>query len=288
MRVMRGILAPRWRAVLMVARLVRSLYHSTLPTRRGVSWWDASEFGLAALGFLLYFLVRGAVSGHSADAIRHSNEIVRFTVWLGIFVEPRVNHFASGSEPIWRLLNFVYFWFDFPLIVAVGLYFFARQRHWYTVLRDSLLASGAIALLVYWRFPVAPPRLLTEWGFVDTMQVHAHLSYQAQSLQPFVNPFAAVPSLHVGWAALLAYAVWGATRRWLARAAVTLVLLLQSIAVIATANHFMFDAALGLVVCAAGLGVAYWLQQAGYPAVRRSLQAVARRLDGQSAHAAKA
>lgn len=272
----------------MVARLVRSLYHSTLPSRSGVSWWDVSEFGLAALGFLLYFLVRGEVSGHSDDALRHSREIVSLTMWLGIFIEPQVNRFASQSEPIWRVMNFVYFWFDFPLIVAVGVYFFARKRHWYTVLRDSLLASGGIALLLYWRFPVAPPRLLTEWGFVDTMQVHARLSYQAQSLQPFVNPFAAVPSLHVGWAALLAYAVWGATRRWPARMAVLIVLVLQAVAVIATANHFLFDAATGLVVCAVGLGVAYGLQRTGYPAVRRALGAAARRVDAQTARAAKA
>ena len=259
-------------------RVLRSLSRSTAPGRGELLWWDLTEIGLVALGFLLYFLVRGAVADRTGDALAHARAIVELEVALRVFIEPAVNNWTLDHELFRRLVNFVYFWLDFPLIVGVGLLLFWKQRHWYTVLRDALLASGGIALVIYWLYPVAPPRFLTEWGFVDTLEVYANLSYQAQSLQLFVNPFAAVPSLHVGWAALLLYAVVGATRHtaaraagWgmAARAAAAGALLLQSMAVVATANHYLFDGVIGLLVGVAGLGVALALQRHAYPALHR-------------------
>lgn len=252
-------------------RIASSVFRATSPERKGVSWWDASEILLVALGFLLYFLVRGAPSDRTADALRHAHRIVDLEFTLGFFIEPTVQRWVLESEILWRTMNFVYFWFDFPLIVFVGLVMFFRSRTHYTLLRDSLLISGGFALVFYYMFPVAPPRFLTEWGFVDTLELFSNLSYQAQSMQPFVNPFAAVPSLHVGWSALLVVAVFSATRSALARAGVVAVLVLQCVAVVGTGNHFVFDGIVGLLVCAIALGIAIWLQRTGYPLMRRRL-----------------
>jgi len=240
-----------------------------------VSWWDLSELGLVALGFLLYFLVRGAVSDATGIALENARNIIRLESDLGVFVEPQINEWARDTEWLRRLANFVYFWFDFPLIVGVGLIFFWRNRRWYTVLRDSLLISGGIALVLYWFFPVAPPRYMSEWGFLDTLEAYSNLSYQAQSMQPFVNPFAAVPSLHVGWSMLLVYAVFGATRSVAARLGVVGVFVLQVLSVVATANHYLFDGAVGLVVCAVGLWLALWMQRSGYPWMRAQIAVAA-------------
>lgn len=247
------------------------MFAATHPERRGVGWWDFSEVALVALGFLLYFLVRGAPADRTADALRHARWIVDIEFSLGLFIEPTIQRWVLESELLWRTMNFVYFWFDFPLIVAVGLFMFFRSRTHYTLLRDSLLISGGIALIMYYTFPVAPPRFLTEWGFVDTLELFSNLSYQAQSMQPFVNPFAAVPSLHVGWSALLVFVVFQATRNTLARVGAVAVMVLQCIAVVGTGNHFVLDGVAGLLVCAVALGIALWLQRWGYPAVRRQL-----------------
>ena len=171
-----------------------------------------------------------------------------------------------------RLFNFVYFWLDFPLIIGVGLFLFWHNRRAYTLLRDALLLSGAFALILYWSFPVAPPRYLPEWGFVDTMQQYAKLSYQAQSLKPFVNPFAAVPSLHVGWALLLAVVIYQVSRSWIVRIAGVTVMCLQMVAVLATANHFLFDSIVGALISVGALLVAYWLDRTGYPMLRAVLR----------------
>ena len=252
-------------------RIARYLFHATDPRRSGLGWWDASELAIVALGFLAYFLVRGAVVDRTAEALDHARWIIDLQITLGVFVEPEFQRWVLDYGVLSRGLNFVYFWLDFPLIAVVGLVLFWKRRNAYTLTRDAILISGGIALVMYWAFPVAPPRFLTEWGFVDTLEAYDNLSYQAQSLQPFVNPFAAVPSLHVGWSLLLAAGAFAATRSALLRLAALVLLVLQSVAVVGTGNHYIFDGAVGLIVCSVALGAALWLQRSGYPVLRRAL-----------------
>ena len=215
----------------MGLKILRYVHEATAPDRKSVAWFDLVELGLVVLGFVLYFLVRGGVVDRTGEALAHARWIIDTQRSVGLFVEPVLNSWVLGAAWRVRLFNFVYFWLDFPLIVGVGLFLFWRSRRHYTLLRDALLISGAFALVLYWTFPVAPPRYLPEWGFVDTMQQYARLSYQAQSLRPFVNPFAAVPSLHVGWALLFAVVLFQVSRGWLVRLSGTTVLGLQTIAV---------------------------------------------------------
>ncbi len=255
----------------MRVRLANYFQHVTSPTQVRLTWFDLIEIGLVVLGFLLYFFVRGAVVDRVDDALAHARWIVDVQQSLGLFVEPAVNQWTVDAEWRIRLFNAVYFWLDFPLIVAVGLYWFWRARRYFTLLRDALLLSGAIALVCYWTFPVAPPRYLPEWGFVDTMEQYANLSYQAQSTEAFVNPFAAVPSLHVGWTLLLAIVIFEYTRSPWWRSFGLAVPTLQLVAVVATANHYLFDAVPGVAVALAGYALAVWLQRRGYPRLSRWL-----------------
>ncbi|MEI6136462.1 MAG: phosphatase PAP2 family protein [Chloroflexota bacterium] len=256
----------------MRLKLLRYMHDVTAPDRTHVVWFDLVELALVVFGFLLYFLVRGGVVDRAGEALSHARWIIQEQRALGLFIEPPINAWALAASWRVRLFNFVYFWLDFPLIIGVGLFLFWRSRRHYTLLRDALLLSGAFALVLYWTFPVAPPRYLPEWGFVDTMQQYAKLSYQAQSLRPFVNPFAAVPSLHVGWALLFAIVLFQVSRSWLVRFAGAAVLALQTVAVLATANHFLFDAVIGVIISLAALAAAYWLDRTGYPMIRDSLR----------------
>lgn len=252
----------------MRLRLYRYLHRVTAPERTGLAWFDLIEFGLAALGFLCYFVVRGGVVDDAGAALDHARWIIDAQQTFGIFVEPAVNQWVLESAWRVRSVNFVYFWLDFPLIVGVAVVLFVRSRGHYTVLRDALLISGGFALVMYWTFPVAPPRYLPEWGFVDTLAEFDNLSYQAQSMRPFVNPFAAVPSLHVGWSLILVIVMFDVTRVGWVRAAIVAVLGAQIVSVVGTANHFLFDAVVGALVSLAGLAVALWLQRGGYPRLR--------------------
>jgi membrane-associated phospholipid phosphatase len=127
-------------------------------------------------------------------------------------------------------------------------------------------------LIAYALYPVAPPRLLPETGMIDTLQAYNNLSYQAQSTEFFVNPYAAMPSLHVGWSVLLAIGVAMAFPRN------PLVLLLcvahpltQSASTVFTGNHYFLDGAGGLAAAALGLAYAMTMQRWGYATLRRRL-----------------
>ncbi|MGB2693651.1 MAG: phosphatase PAP2 family protein [Dehalococcoidia bacterium] len=237
---------------------------------------DVFEIGLVALAFLLYFLVRGSVVDRDAEALAHATRVIEIERALGFFWEPSLNSAILGNEALIQFFNAVYFWLDFPLIVALGLWmYFFGHRHQYTVTRDALLASGAIALVVYHLFPVTPPRLLppdASFGFVDTLEKYTGLSYQAQSTQPFVNPYAAMPSLHYGWALLVGGVLFWTTKNVWLRGLGIIWPIAQFTAIVFTANHYILDAFAGLVVALMGLLVALALQRWGYAAILRAVE----------------
>lgn len=229
------------------------------------------ELSLVALAFLFYFLVRGSVVDRTSEALAHGFRILNFEREAGFAWELQLQALILGKTFLIQLFNGIYFWLDFPLIALVGLWLYFRHRRQYTLTRDAILISGGIALIIYHIFPVAPPRFLSDFGFVDTMALYSNLSYQAQSAQPFVNPYAAVPSLHVGWPILLAVGVIAATRFKPAWVLVGLLPVAQFFAVVFTANHFIFDALIGVGVALVGLAAALFMQKWGYVALGRLL-----------------
>jgi len=230
---------------------------------------DVFEIALVCLAFLLYFSVRAAVVGREGAALTNADHIINFERALGFFWEPRLQEVVLHRDLLIRLFNFIYFWLDFPMIVAFGFWLYFFHRHEYTVARDALLLSGAIALIVYSTFPVMPPRLLPTGEFIGTVEKYSRFSYQAQSTSAFVNPYAAVPSLHFGWAMIIGAVMFLTFRNWPARAFGLLLPWAQLAAIVFTANHYITDAAAGLVVCLGGLLLALAMQRWGYPWLRR-------------------
>jgi hypothetical protein len=230
---------------------------------------DLFEIGLVALAFLLYFIVRGLVVDRAGEALANAEDIIDLERSLGIFWEPRLQELIIGHRWAVQLMNFVYFWLDFPLIVVVGLWMYFTHRHEYTVTRDALLLSGAISLVIYNLYPVMPPRLLPDGEFIGTIEKYSDLSYQAASMQAFVNPYAAVPSLHFGWAVIVGGAMFLTMRNPLLRAFGLLLPWAQLASIVFTANHYILDAFIGLVVCLAGILLAGAMQRWGYPWMRR-------------------
>jgi hypothetical protein len=239
---------------------------TTRRTRANEYWRHAGEIALVALAFLLYFLVRGAVVDDPRAALDNAYDIIDLEYSLGIFWEPRLQDMIIDNRIAVQAMNFVYFWLDFPLIVAVGLWMYFRgHRHEYTVARDAMLLSGAIALVFYWLYPVMPPRLLPGDVFVGTIERYSDLSYQASSTQAFVNPYAAVPSLHFGWAMILGGAIVVTWRHPLAIVIGLSLPWLQLAAIVFTGNHYILDAFAGLLVCLAGVLLALAAQRWLYP-----------------------
>jgi hypothetical protein len=256
--------------------------------RRRIGRRDLLEAALVALAFLLYFLVRGSVIDRPHDAFQNALDVIDAERRLGIFWEPHMQEWIIDNRFLIQISNYVYFWLHFPLIVVFGLGLYFADRHKYTLLRDAFLASGAISLIIYGLYPVAPPRLLLELArdfhvvldadlqaFVDTMNVHLGYGYQAQSMRPFVNPYAAVPSLHFGWDFLLGIGIIWAFRRYPFVWPVGIALpLMQIFAIAVTANHYFLDALAGMGVALLGLAIAAALQRWAYAPLGRLVKRV--------------
>ncbi|MFD6163078.1 phosphatase PAP2 family protein [Nocardia sp. NPDC060256] len=148
--------------------------------------------------------------------------------------------------------NFYYATAHFTVAVAVLLWLWVFRPEHYRWTRNLMVALTAAALLVHVLMPLAPPRMLPEYGFVDLAAVHGQSVYGSAESGGLSNQFAAMPSLHVGWALLLAFAVVAATRtpwRWLALAHPVL----TTLVVVGTGNHYWLDiiVAIGLLAVAA-------------------------------------
>jgi len=243
---------------------------------------DLLEGALVGLAFLLYFAVRGAVVDRPETAYWHARDIIDFQRTLGFFWEDDLNSWAADHRFWAQAMNIIYFYLHFPLIIAFGIWLYYFRRHKYTLTRDAFLASGALALVVYWLYPVAPPRELPALaaqfdpaapsyvrGFLDTMKEYLGYAYDTQSTRAFVNPYAAMPSLHFGWDLLLGLAIirafWRERWLWLMAPIGVFLPLSQVFSITMTANHFFLDAIAGGIVAIAGVALALIIERRAYP-----------------------
>ncbi len=217
----------------------------------------ALEALFIVLAYVLYLLVRGTVEARESVAFDNAERIIDVEQSLGIFWEADLQAAILPRDAAEWLVNTTYVWGHLPVIIAVALWVYAFHRSRYPLYRNAFLISGAISLLVFWLAPTAPPRLLQQWGFVDTAATSA--SYYIWQPPAFVNQYAAMPSLHFGWSVLVALAIIGcATSRW--RHAALLLPAATGLAAVFSANHFFLDLLAGAVVAFAGLWLAVRLR----------------------------
>jgi hypothetical protein len=214
-----------------------------------------------AVAYLLYYLVRGHAAERTADAFSNAGQLIRLERDLGMFRELSLQATTLPYEGVTHLFNVIYFYGHFPLIIAVGAWLFWKHPPLYSLIRNAFLASGAIALVIFVLFPVAPPRLIGA-GFIDTLQFTVALTYDKS---PGVNEFAAVPSMHVGWNLLLALGLFLSVRNPIVRGVALMLPPAMILATVVTGNHYLVDAPLGIMTALFGLVIAlairsYWPQ----------------------------
>ncbi|MDE2986556.1 MAG: phosphatase PAP2 family protein [Chloroflexota bacterium] len=208
------------------------------------------ELVAVAVAALLYYLVRGAVSDRAEEAFQRARDILELEQRFWLDWETPIHESILGSSALIDFANGAYFWGHMPLLIVLAIWLWRSHRMIWRRFRNALLVSAAAGMVCYFLFPTAPPRLMPELGYVDTLALRAAPAYQAQEVGLFVNPYAALPSLHVGWALLAGLAVWQSSRHPLMRAFAVAIPLSQSWAVVATGNHWTLDAFAGIAVCA--------------------------------------
>ena len=202
-----------------------------------------------------YSATRWIAAGEIPKATAHAHWIMRLEEGLHVSVERSVQRALDSGAPIW-VLNHLYLIAQFAVVPGALIFLYRYSPPVYRTLRNTLLATWLLAVPIYALFPVAPPRLAGV-GIVDTISGQSEASLNSHVATSFYNPFAAVPSLHAGFAFAVGIALAAALRpRW-AKALALLWGPLVSLAVVATGNHYLFDIVAGLLVTAMG----FWAGQ---------------------------
>jgi hypothetical protein len=207
------------------------------------------EIATLASLYGVYELVRGQGHATLGAARAHTDDIVSLEQHVHIYGEHALQRGVHALPGLPTLLGVAYILLHFAGTAAALVWIHRRHNHAFPVVRNTLIVSTAIALTVYVLFPVAPPRL-AGLGFSDTVSQGAHVNLSSDMLGSLYNPFAAVPSLHFGYALLIGGAIGVlARRRWVRILGWTYPALML-LTIVGTGNHFFFDAASGGIVIA--------------------------------------
>ena len=212
----------------------------------------AAELAITGAGYAAYSLIRLAIRAGHQVAFTHATELWHAERRLHLTVEPYLNHLAATHTLLAEAAGYYYGLLHFLVTPLVLAWLYLRRPAAFPRLRSGLVLATAAANAVFWAWPTAPPRFSVP-GMTDILVARDILgAAHPRGATSLVNLYAAMPSLHVAWAAWCAAAVVTATRgrwrhlAWLYPAATTLVVLVS-------ANHFLLDVTGGLAV--AGLGM---------------------------------
>ncbi len=235
-----------------------------------VARWVALQALWVFVGVLVYFTVRGLTEGSVTQADANARRVIALERRLGLDLESELQGVATGSDALSTLANWVYIWGHWPVIVATMIWLALRHRDSFLRLRDAMLISGAVGMVIFALFPVTPPRLL-DLGLADTVSERSH-AYRVLQPRAFTNQYAAMPSLHTGWDLLVGIAIVTAAGSLWLRVVGFVLPTLMILAVVVTANHYLLDAVAGvaLVLVADRLAVLLARRRTRRPAARAS------------------
>jgi hypothetical protein len=248
----RRIPRPRW-------PFTRPLLPERMRRQRRPRLWQ--EIAFIALSYWVYSLIRDAVPTHETPAFEHARSILDAEKSVGIDVELAVNHFVNavhwgGWHWLANVFDYYYAVMHFVVVIAVLVWVYVHHPLNYRSTRTALYAANGLAAVVFWLYPLAPPRLMSSPHFVDTVVVyHTWGSWGSGGMAKVSNQFAAMPSLHIGWSLWAGLTLFMLSRRWWIRVLGLAYPVATFMVIIGTANHFVLDAAGGVAVLTLGFAI---------------------------------
>src|SRR6478609_5832829 len=213
-------------------------------------WGDLGrQLAIFALLDMAYELSRTFAVGDRSTALRHSRSIVSTERSLGLFHELDLQQWALHAPSIvMSVANWTYFNCQFTLTFGFVLFVYLRRHEYYTRLRNLIATVNLIGLAGYILYPAAPPRMLTDLGFVDSLN-QTGVNHHSGLIAMLSNPYAAMPSLHTAYAITIGATGFAMTRNrfryaWIGYPALVV------FSIVVTANHFFLDAIAGAGVAA--------------------------------------
>src|SRR5829696_9580291 len=227
----------------------------TVGSRLPKGWGDFARQVAILVGVdLAYTAVRGIADSERAAAFVHGNQVIDFERATGTFFEPSLQAFFLPAQGVIDVANQIYLNAQFSIALGFLVWLYLFRNQYYNFVRNMFIVSMGLALIGYTVYPTAPPRMFPELGFVDTINDYSNVNHDSTLAKVFINPYAAVPSMHCAFAMMIGGSGFLVCRNWLAKASWVFWPLLVSWVTIVTANHYWIDAVLGwLVALAAAL-----------------------------------
>ena len=213
-----------------------------------------TQIGLFLFAYLVYSAARFVTIGDLSSAKDHADWIVGLERSTGTAVEASVQQAFDGTWMLY-ILNHLYLIAQLGVIPAALIFLYRRSFQLYVTLRNTILATWLISVPIYGLFPVAPPRL-ADMGITDTITTQTGFAMDSNFSTSFYNELAAVPSLHVGFAVAVGFALFAALRNPALKFLALLWGPVIGLAVVATGNHFVFDMVAGVAASVLGYGLA--------------------------------
>ncbi|MGC4996632.1 MULTISPECIES: phosphatase PAP2 family protein [unclassified Streptomyces] len=214
------------------------------------------EFLLVAGLFLVYKLGRRLADGHTSDAFRDAHRVWHLERAVHLPAETDVQSALLHGDALVHLANTYYATVHFPATVAFLVWLYLRRPAHYVWARRVLALVTSAALVLTFTFPLAPPRMVSGTGLLDTARIYGPSVYGPPARDHLSNQFAAMPSLHFGWALMVAVGLIAATRSrwrwlWLLHPLVTLAV------IVGTANHYWLDSIVATALLVTALAVVH-------------------------------
>jgi hypothetical protein len=208
---------------------------------------------LGALG--VYEAARLAMEPNWAQAFANARRIEAVEQVVGIAWEQSLQRAFLALPDVVSALNIFYFVGHFLFTGIFFLWLYHRSRLGFRTFRDGFLVATAIAVVIHYLFPTAPPRL-AGIGLEDTLLALSGIDIGSPTSSALSNPVAAVPSLHAAYALGVGIGVWRFASSHVVRLAGALYPPLVVLTIVVTGNHFVLDAVAGMVVLGVGFQVA--------------------------------
>ena len=232
------------RLVYTVPNLVRGLGR-----RLPGGWTDLlRQLAFFFVAYQGYQLVRGIADGKDAVAFANGIHVMQLERSLGAFFEPGFQQAFLAHQWLIEVANWMYFNSHFVVTISFLAWLYLFRNENFNFVRNMFLVAMGLALVGYALFPTAPPRMFPGAGFTDTIEVFTNMNQDSSFNSVLVNPYAAVPSMHIAFSLMIAVPAMSLVRSIWARALWSGYPLLVFFVITVTANHYWFDAAAGAAV----------------------------------------
>lgn len=225
----------------------RALAH--IGSRLPKGWGDfGRQIAILVSVDLAYTFVRGIVDSERALAFAHGRQVIDFEQATGTFFEPSLQAFFLPAQWLIDFANQIYLNAQFSIAIGFLLWLYLFRNESFYFVRNMFVVAMGIALVGYTLYPTAPPRMFPELGFVDTLNAYSDVGHDSSLAKIFINPYAAVPSMHCAFAMMIGGTGVMLCRHWVSKVLWAIWPLLVSWVTIVTANHYWVDVALGWMV----------------------------------------